>query len=118
MKVGAKPLSAEIGESLRSIQLGLSTRGGCEAAARADCKYLSGVIQRKIPFKVDKANAFNSIRRDVFLVEARRRSPGLYRMLWQAYTGSYALFYVGTNLLSTTGIEQADPFFASLRFNV
>ena len=35
MKVVAKPLSAEIGESLRPVQQGFSTRGGCEAAARA-----------------------------------------------------------------------------------
>ena len=110
LKVGAKPLSAEIGESLRPVQLGFSTRGGCEAAAHAARKYLSGVTQRKVLFKVDMANAFNSIRRDVFLAEAKRRSPGLYRMLWQAYSGSSILFYGGTNLVSATGIQQGDPF--------
>ena len=36
-KVGSKSMSAEIGDSLRPVQLGYSTRGGCEAAAR---KYL------------------------------------------------------------------------------
>ena len=72
MKVGAKPLLTEIGESLRPMQLGLSTRGGYEAAALAAHKKLSGVTQKKVQYKVDMANAFNSIRRDVFITDAKR----------------------------------------------
>jgi hypothetical protein len=61
-------------------------------------------------FKVDMANAFNSIRRDVFLAAARERAQGLYRLLWQAYSGPSMLFYGETNLVSGTGIQQGDPF--------
>ena len=34
-KVGARPSSARLGSELRPIQLGFSTRGGCEAAVHA-----------------------------------------------------------------------------------
>ena len=109
-KVGAKAMSAGIGETLRPVQLGFSTKGGCEAAAHAARKYLNGASHRRVIFKVDMANAFNSLRRDVFLTVARRRAQGLYRLLWQAYSGPSTLFYGDANLVSATGIQQGDPF--------
>ena len=109
-KVGAWPMSSEIGEHLRPFQLGVSTRGGCEAAAHAARKYLRGTTEKRVLFKVDMANAFNSIRRDVFLRVAREKARGLYRMLWQAYSESSTLFFGDTNLVSATGLQQGDPF--------
>ena len=109
-KVGCKPMSAEIGDSLRPVQLGYSTRGGCEAAAHAARKYLGEPQHRRVIFKVDMANAFNSIRRDVFLTAAREKACGLYRLLWQAYSEDSTLFYGDTNLVSAAGIQQGDPF--------
>lgn len=109
-KVGAKALAPEIGSTLRPVQLGFATGGGCEAAAHAARRYLSGAQGRKVLFKVDMANAFNSIRRDVFLSSARERAQGLYRLLWQAYSEPSSLFYGSANLVSATGIQQGDPF--------
>jgi len=109
-KVGAKPLASEIGDSLRPVQLGFSTRGGCEAAAHAARRYLQCNQHRRVVFKVDMANAFNSIRRDVFLAAARDKAQGIYRLLWQAYSEPSTLFYGNTNLVSATGIQQGDPF--------
>ena len=109
VKVGSRPMVANLGESLRPIQLGVSTRGGCEAAAHATRRYL-GLEGKKVIFKIDMANAFNSLRRDVFLSAVKQRAQGLYRMIWQAYSGSTTLFYGRTNLLSATGIQQGDPF--------
>ena len=40
---------------------------------------------------------------------ARERARGLYRLLWQAYSGATTLFYGETNLESATGIQQGDP---------
>ena len=54
------------------------------------------------------ANAFHSLRRDIFHAEAKRRTPGLYSMLWQAYSGSTTLFYGRKYLVSATGIQQGD----------
>ena len=109
-KVGCKSMSTEIGDSLRPVQLGYSTRGGCEAAAHAARKYLCEPQHRRVIFKVDMANAFNSIRRDVFLAAAKEKACGLYRLLWQAYSEDSILFYGDTNLVSATGIQQGDPF--------
>ncbi|PXF39673.1 hypothetical protein BWQ96_10627 [Gracilariopsis chorda] len=63
VKVGSRPMAASLGESLRPIQLGVSTRGGCEAAVHATRRYL-GLEGKKVIFKIDMANAFNSLRRD------------------------------------------------------
>ena len=35
VKVGSRPIVQALGEELRPVQLGVSTRGGCEAAAHA-----------------------------------------------------------------------------------
>jgi len=55
-------------------------------------------------------NAFNCLRRDTFLSVARSRVPGVYKLLWQAYSEPSALFYGGELLRSATGIQQGDPF--------
>jgi len=109
-KVGARSMSSTIGDSLRPVQLGYSTRGGCEAAAHAARRYLRESTNRRVILKVDMANAFNSLRRDVFLSAARVRAPALYRLLWQAYSESTTLFFGERNLVSATGIQQGDPF--------
>ena len=97
-KVGAWPLSADIGDSLRPVQLGFSTKGGCEAAAHAARRYLNEASHRRVIFKIDMANAFNSLRRDVFLSAVQLRSPPLYRMLWQAYARPSTLFFWGCKI--------------------
>lgn len=109
-KVGAWSSSAALGGSLRPVQLGYASRGGCEAAAHAARRYLKESASKRVIFKVDMANAFNSLRRDVFLAAARSRVPGLYRLLWQAYSEPSNLFYGERSLVSATGIQQGDPF--------
>ena len=110
MKVGARPVSTNLGDSLRPVQLGVSTRGGCKAAVHAARHYLLDATHRRVIFKVDMANAFNTIRQDVFLSAARERVPDLYELLWQAYSEPTSLFYGETGLVSATGIQQGDPF--------
>ena len=67
-------------------------------------------MHRRVIFKVDMANAFSSLRRDVLLAAARERAQALYRLLWEAYSGPTTIFYGNTNLVSATGIQQEDPF--------
>ena len=54
-------------------------------------------------------NAFNSLRRDSFLSVARVRTPGLYSLLWQAYSSPTRLFFGEEGFASETGIQQGDP---------
>ena len=60
-KVGAKSISASIGESLRPVQLGVSSKGGCEAAAHAARRYQGEALHRRVIFKIDMANALRRI---------------------------------------------------------
>ena len=60
--------------------------GGCEAAAHAAQRYARDCRHRWVLLKIDMHNAFNSLRRDSFLSVARVRTPGLYSLLWQAYS--------------------------------
>ena len=58
---------------------------------------------------IDMRNAFNSLRRDSFLSVARVRTPGLYNLLWQAYSSPTRLFLGEEGFASETGIQQGDP---------
>ena len=109
-KVGARPLSAALGNELQPVQLGFSCKGGCEAAAHATRRYLKDCSHRRVLLKIDMRNAFNCLRRDCFLSVARSRAAQLYRLLWQAYSTPSALFFGESRLSSETGIQQGDPF--------
>ena len=109
-KVGARPLSHSLGNELRPVQLGFSTKGGCEAATHSARRYLKDCSHRRVFLKVDMKNAFNCLRRDTFLTVIRNRVPELYKLLWQAYSSPSALFFGEEVLRSETGIQQGDPF--------
>lgn len=80
-KVGAHPISSQLGAELRPCQLDLSTKGGCEAAAHASRQYLASDLPNKVFLKIDMRNAFNGLRRDCFPSAARQRAPQLYILL-------------------------------------
>ena len=109
VKVGSRPIVQALGEELRPVQLGVSTRGGCEAAAHAARRYARDCRHRRVLLKIDMRNAFNSLRRDSFLSVARVRTPGLYSLLWQAYSSPTRLFFGEEGFASETGIQQGDP---------
>ena len=108
-KVGLRPLTEALGEELRPVQLGFGTPGGCEAAVHATRRYLKCTRERRVILKLDMRNAFNTIRRDTFLTEARERIPTLYPLLWQAYAKPTALLFGDTIIPSATGLQQGDP---------
>ena len=92
-----------------AAQLGVSTSGGCEAAAHAAWRYVRDCRQRRVLLKIDTRNAFNSLRIDSFLSVARVRTPGLFNLLWQAYSSPTRLFFGEEGFASETGIQQGDP---------
>ena len=73
-KVGAKSISESIEEARHSVPLGVSSRGGCEAAAR---RYQGDALHRRVIVKVDMANAFNRLR----ITVTRESAQALYRLL-------------------------------------
>ena len=59
--------------------------------------------------KIDMRTAINSLRRDSFLFVARVRTPGLYNLLWQAYSSPARLFFGEEEFASETIIHQGNP---------
>ena len=108
-KIGLRPLSNDLGLYLRPTQLGFGTRGGCEAAVHAARTYVNNCHGKRVLVKIDMKNAFNCIRRDVFLKAAREKIPCLYHLLWQAYHKDSYLFFGESLLLSSSGLQQGDP---------
>ena len=65
-KLTCKYVRDETGDNIRPIQIGVCTKGGCEAAVYTTITYLQ--LNRKtskILLKIDFQNAFNSKRHDV-----------------------------------------------------
>ena len=48
VKVGSRPVVRALGEDLRPVQLGVSTSGGCEAAAHAARRYVRDCLHRRV----------------------------------------------------------------------
>ena len=109
VKVGSRPIVQALGEELRPVQLGVSTSGGCEAAAHAARRYARDCRHRRVLLKIDMRNAFNSLRRNYFLSVACVITPGHYCLLWQAYSSPTRLFFGEEEFASETGIQQGDP---------
>ena len=108
-KVGLKPLSAQLGQELRPVQLGYGTPGGCEAAVHATRHFAAHLKEDSVAVKLDMRNAFNTVRRDHFLRVAREFAAPLYPLLWQAYSQPTPLYYGTTQIISATGVQQGDP---------
>ena len=109
VKVCSRPVVQALVEELRPVQLGVSTRGGCEAAAHAARRNVRDCRHRRVLLKIDMSNAFNSLRRDSFMSVARVRTPGLYSLLWQAYSSPNRLFFGDDDFASETGTQQGEP---------
>ena len=105
VKVDSWPVVRE----LRSVQLRVSTSGGCEAAAHAARCYIRDCRHRSILLNIDMRNTFNSLRRETFLSVARVRTRGFYNLLWQAYSSQTRSFFGEEGFASETGIQQGAP---------
>ena len=78
--MGSRLIVQGLGEELRPDHLGVSTSGGCEAAAHAAQHYARDCRYRRVLLKTDMHNVFNSLRRDSFLSVACVRTPGFYSL--------------------------------------
>ena len=108
-KTGLKASRPGSRRTAEASSVGVSTSWGYEAAAHAARRYVRDCRHRKVRLKIDMRNAFNSLRRGLFLSVARVRTPGLYNLLWQAYSSPTRLFFGEVGFASETGIQQGDP---------
>ena len=97
---------------LAPLQLGVGTKGGCEAIIQAERNIASapGIsAEQRCALFVDFQNAFNLVKRDCFLEETRRHIPEASALAESAYGAPSHLFFQGEILASSTGVKQGDP---------
>ena len=99
-------------------QVGVGITAGAESAIHSCRKFIKYPHdQPKVLLKVDFANAFNNVRRDIMLKELRSKHPEFYAMVWQAYSSGSNLFFGKDIIKSLTGLQQGDvlgPFLFAL----
>ena len=111
-KAAAFSLKADIKHKLSPYQLGVSVSSGAEAIVHSGRSYCNSKLSSAEPtafLKIDFENAFNTIRRDVFLSTIREELTCLYPFLYQCYSNISFLFFNGFTLYSSEGIQQGDP---------
>ena len=58
---------------------------------------------------VDVRNAFNTVRRDIFLTQVKERVPAVYPLLRSTYGEPTQLCIGGQIIASCSGVQQGDP---------
>ena len=90
---------------LMPTQLGVGTKGGCEALTHAARLYLANMGSDRAFIKLDFCNAFNSVRRDSVLEAVARHRPDLIPFALSAY-GSSSHLWLGDSLIhSAEGVQ-------------
>ena len=110
-KVGAKVATAELRPCLEPLQLGVGSKGGCEAVVHVARQWLQRhcADPSRVLATMDLSNAFNSVDRSAFLSEARRHCHELVPWLDYCYKNRSNLRLGTEQLASTRGIQQGDP---------
>ena len=111
-RIGARHLASTLGAELRPTQLGVGTPLGCEAAVHGTRRFTGASRDTGAAYvlvKIDVSNAFNTVRRDVFLARIRERCPEVYHLAYQAYSAPTPLVIGGQTITSASGVQQGDP---------
>ena len=104
MRTIKQDLQAAVG----SLQLCADQDAGCEAAVHVMSSIFSEDNTEAMLF-VDASNAFNSLNRQVTLLNSEAICPSLSRVLVNTYRSRSWLFVDGQCLLSKEGTTQGDP---------
>ena len=104
--VGA--LSDKIVPLLAPLQIGVSMRGGCEAAAHAVKEALKEAPDKWL-LRVDLSNAFNSVDRSAVLEQVESKLPECLAWATTCYGAPSHLQFGKTSLSSTCGLHQGCP---------
>lgn len=109
-KIACDGVREEIGSYLRPKQVGVNTKGGCEAAVHVCRSFIRrNKKSKKIILKIDFRNAFNCVERDVLLRTIQEKAPSIYAFMWQCYSLPSALFFGNEQIPSEVGAQQGDP---------
>ena len=108
-KVACNLVAADMANLLAPRQLGYGVRGGSEAAVHAACCFLDNMSTDQAMLKLDFANAFNSLRRDLMLEAVQFLCPAIYTFVYSAYAAPSVLKWGDRSIPSAEGVQQGDP---------
>ena len=92
--------------------LKFSTSGGMLGGAARIPTLCQGLSPQK--GHSEDQHTFISLRRDSFLTVATFKTPGLYNLLWQAYSSQTRSFFDEDEFFSETGLSPIGPAFFAL----
>jgi len=90
-------------------QVGVGTKGGCEAAVHAARRFLDEMPSQSVLVKLDFSNAFNSVHREEILRRVALVAPELYKFVCLSYAAPSILSFGAFEILSGEGAQQGDP---------
>ena len=111
-KIASMVVADRAGQYLRPTQLGYGTPQGCEAGVHSARTFLELSEERNETYaflKIDFSNAFNSIKRSVFLNQCYNHFPEVYNFALMCYAEPSHLTFGTSVIKSQTGIQQGDP---------
>lgn len=109
-KMACRSEFSNTNSKLRPKQIGVATKGGCEAAVHSVRTYLSHhENSNKVLVKVDLRNAFNSVERDDLLHSILQFTPNIFKFFYQCYHKPSILFFGDYRIASQVGVQQGDP---------
>lgn len=109
-KLACRHVQSGLSDYFMPNQLGVGVKRGCEILIHAVRHYVtSPENSRKVLLKIDYANAFNSISRDIMMKQVIDKVPIVYPFLEQCYRTPSYLFYGNNVILSESGCQQGDP---------
>lgn len=108
-KCAAFAASSKLHSYFQPRQLGVGTRGGCEAAVHACRRFMDSMPDDHVLAKLDFSNAFNSIHRDSMLQSVLLHVPEIYPLCWLSYRHDSVLKFRNFEILSQEGVQQGDP---------
>lgn len=112
-RLTAKVCMAKVAESagklLRPYQLGVGTKGGCEAAIHCGRHFVQSMPDTDAVLKIDLKNAFNCIKRDHFLHVVAEKFPQLWPFIQSCYGYHSNLVFNDKVIISASGVQQGDP---------
>ena len=91
------------------FQLGAGVKHGNEAAAHVARDFIECAERDQAFVKIDFANAFNSVRRDVILKAINEHATDILSFVKLCYEDSSFLIYDAFTIKSTEGFQQGDP---------
>ena len=105
-KVACNLVAADMANLMAPRQLGYGVRSGSEAAVHSARCFLNNMSTDQAMLKLDFANAFNSLMRNLMLEAVQFLCPAIYTFVYSAYAAPSVLKWSDRSIPSTEGAQQ------------